>query len=308
MQEAAKETVIVVHGTYAAPQAGASLWYEPIEGVPATEGFIAKLNNALQKRGSAARCWAHCSQSGQGFHWSGENNWVARTHAAAELGNYVLKLRNEGWCCHLVAHSHGGNVVLEALPQIATALPANASVGKIVTLGTPFMDTMSPILQRIRRNRSFLTGLARIALMSYILSAVIYWSLLYFPKLIPYRDMFDTATIGIAIWTIMFLVSAIVFALLFFSRKSQTEPIFNGAAQMQPKFLAIGSVMDEPWQLLHYMRNAPNPLAVETNLIRYLISSMRSHISRGRQVARIYERKSYGDLNWRPNSFWDLCI
>jgi hypothetical protein len=198
--------------------------------------------------------------------------------------------------------------VLEALPQIATALPANASVGKIVTLGTPFMDTMSPILQRIRRNRSFLTGLARIALMSYILSAVIYWSLLYFPKLIPYRDMFDTATIGIAIWTIMFLVSAIVFALLFFSRKSQTEPIFNGAAQMQPKFLAIGSVMDEPWQLLHYMRNAPNPLAVETNLIRYLISSMRSHISRGRQVARIYERKSYGDLNWRPNSFWDLCI
>src|SRR5262249_24120196 len=164
MEEAAKETVIIVHGTYAAPKPGASRWYQPIEDVPATEGFITKLNDALQKRGSAARCWAHCSQGDQGFYWTGENKWIDRTRAASELGNYVRKLRNEGWCCHIVAHSHGGNVVLEALPQITTALPSSARLGKIVTLGTPFMDTMSPILQRIRRNQSFQSGLARIAL------------------------------------------------------------------------------------------------------------------------------------------------
>src|SRR5215813_15060379 len=35
---------------YAAPQPGASQWYQPVENVPATEGFIAKLNDALQKR------------------------------------------------------------------------------------------------------------------------------------------------------------------------------------------------------------------------------------------------------------------
>src|SRR5262249_29156484 len=127
----------------------------------------------LQKRGSAARCWAHCSQGDQGFHWSGENSWIDRTRAASELGNYVRKLRNEGWCCHIIAHSHGGNVVLEALPQITTALPSGACLGKIVTLGTPFMDTMSPILQRIKRKRSFQSGLSRIALISFILSLVI---------------------------------------------------------------------------------------------------------------------------------------
>ena len=146
MEEAAKETVIIVHGTYAAPKPGVSRWYQPAEGVPATE-FITKLNDALQKRGSAARCWAHCSQGDQGFHWSGKNSWIDRTRAASELGNYVLQPRKEGWCCHIVAHSHGGNVVLEALPQIATALPSHAPLGKIVTLGTPFMDTMSQILK-----------------------------------------------------------------------------------------------------------------------------------------------------------------
>src|SRR6516162_1968892 len=103
MEEAAKETVIVVHGTFAAPQPGASRWYQPVAGVPATEGFIAKLNDALQKQGSAARCWAHCRQGDQGFHWSGENSWVARTQAAAELRSYVLNLRNEGWCCHIAS-------------------------------------------------------------------------------------------------------------------------------------------------------------------------------------------------------------
>jgi hypothetical protein len=143
MDETAKETVIIVHGTYAAPQPGVSRWYQPAEGMPATEGFIAKLDDALQKRGSAARCWAHCSQGDQGFHWSGKNDWVERTHAASVLGDYVAKLRKEGWCCHIVAHSHGGNVVVEALPQIASAFSPNEPSGTIVTLGTPFMDTMS---------------------------------------------------------------------------------------------------------------------------------------------------------------------
>ena len=309
MEEAAKETVIVVHGTFAAPQPGASRWYQPVAGVPATEGFIAKLNDALQKQGSAARCWAHCRQGDQGFHWSGENSWVARTQAAAELRSYVLNLRNEGWCCHIVAHSHGGNVVLEALPQITTAIPFTASLGKIVTLGTPFMDTMSPIRERIRRTQRFIVGLSMIASI---------WISL-FPQIV--RVFGFAGRNVVLVGTITFLAPAIVFALLFFGRKSQTELIFNRAAQLfsrerqpdlsfnrifnsfnraaqtQLKFLAIGSLMDEPWQLLHYLRNAPNPMAVNKNLIRYLISSRRSHISVSRQIARIYGANSYRDLN-----------
>src|SRR5215831_5959864 len=159
MGESAKETVIIVHGTWAAPEPGVIRWYQPGDGATAAGGFVSKLDAALQKRGSPARCWAHCTQANQIFHWSGENSWIARTQAASELGDYVLKLRRRGWRCHIVAHSHGGNVVLEALPQITTPLLFNVlfneSLGKIVTLGTPFMDTMSPILQRIERNRRF---------------------------------------------------------------------------------------------------------------------------------------------------------
>jgi hypothetical protein len=294
MDETAKATVIIVHGTFAAPRQGVSQWYQPAEGMmPATEGFIAKLNDALQKRSSAARCWAHCSQDDQGFHWSGKNNWVDRTGAAAELGDYVLNLRKEGWCCHIVAHSHGGNAVLEALPQIAAALPFSASLGKIVTLGTPFMDTMSPILKRIGRSQRFLTGLSWIALVWilvwFILLPAIGWALSAFGFTI------NAVVLGIMM---IFPASIIVFALLFFSRKTQNaKPVLNGAAQMQPRFLAIGSRMDEAWQLLHHMRTYPDPMAVKTNLICYLFSSMQSHISLRHQIARIRGYKSYRDLN-----------
>jgi hypothetical protein len=297
MEEAAKETVIIVHGTYAAPKPGVSRWYQPVKGVPE---FITKLNDALQKRGSSARCWAHCSQGNQGFHWSGENSWIDRTRAASELGNYVLNLRKEGWLCHIVAHSHGGNVVLEALPQITSALSSSASLGKIVTLGTPFMDTMSSILQSTRRNRGFQIVLSQIAAISFITwfaFMTLYDPIVSFAQWISSaqwdRDKFSNI-ISLSIFIITFLISAIIFT---FRRKSQNaKAIFNGGAQIQPKFLAIGSVMDEPWQLLYHMRNTPNPMAVEANLIRYLISSMQSHISRSRQIGRIYEVKSYGDL------------
>jgi hypothetical protein len=303
MKEAAKETVIIVHGTFAAPEPGSSPWHQPTQDMPATEGFIAKLNDALQKRGSAARCWAHCSQGDQGFRWSGDNSWVARTRAAAELGSYVLKLRNEGWCCHIVAHSHGGNVVFEALRQIVTSLPSGAPLGKIVTLGTPFMDTMSPILERIGRRQKLTIGLSWTALFWLLLLPIIIWSSIAETGIAGFlnRSGFDAATVntlvGLAV-PMTFLSSAIIFVLLFLflSRKSQTDPLISRNPQMQPKFLAISSVMDEPWQLLNYMRNAPNPIAVKKNLILYLISSMKSHISRSRQVARIYERKSYYDL------------
>jgi hypothetical protein len=150
MEELAKETVIIVHGTYAAPKPGMTQWYQPVKGAPAAEGFIAKLDAALHKRGSPARCWAHCDEGHQFFQWSGENSWVARTSAASALGDYVERLQNEGWRCHIVAHSHGGNVVSEALPKIMTA-ELGGSSGKIVTLGTPFMDAMSPVLKRTKR-------------------------------------------------------------------------------------------------------------------------------------------------------------
>jgi len=66
---------------------------------------------------------------------------------------------------------------------------------------------------------------------------------------------------------------------------------------MQPIFLALSSLMDEPWQILHHMRNASNPMAARSNLIAYLISSTQSHISQSAQVAQIFGAKSYHEIN-----------
>ena len=60
--------------------------------------------------------------------------------------------------------------------------------------------------------------------------------------------------------------------------------------------LAIGSPTDEAWQILHHLRTIDNPLAVRSNLLRYLLSSLQSHISRSAEVARIHGAKSFRDI------------
>ena len=173
MVEEPKETVILVHGTFAAPRRGKTQWYQPCDDASAN-GFIARLNAALERRGSAARCWAHRSGEDSGFHWSGENSWIARTHAATALAAYVANLREKGWRCHIVAHSHGGNVVCEALPQIVTAQEPSSPLGNIVTLGTPFMDVMSAILQRAQLKARILETSTRMSSALFTLMFLIY--------------------------------------------------------------------------------------------------------------------------------------
>ena len=43
------------------------------------------------------------------------NNWLSRTKAAPRLRGQVQDLRSQGWKVHLVGHSHGGNVSIEAI-------------------------------------------------------------------------------------------------------------------------------------------------------------------------------------------------
>ena len=55
MEASRKETVIIVHGTWAAPELGARRWYQPVYGAPSVGGFVGKLDDALGERGSPAR-------------------------------------------------------------------------------------------------------------------------------------------------------------------------------------------------------------------------------------------------------------
>jgi hypothetical protein len=168
MEASAKETVIIVHGTNAAPDGAAPRWYQPGGGTQ--EGFVYKLDAALAKRGSKARCWAHWAKGTEIFWWSGKNSWIERTKAAAKLANYVAALRNEGWRCHIVAHSHGGNVLAEALPQITASATSAAPLGKLIALGTPFMDVMSPIMRADRGRQHIVLGITFMFAVTWLLA------------------------------------------------------------------------------------------------------------------------------------------
>jgi hypothetical protein len=288
MEKSANETVIIVHGTWAAPDPAERKWYQPNDERPCGEPFIDKLDAALKARGSSARCWAHCGPENPAFHWSGENSWIDRTLAASALADYVAKLRTEGWHCHIVAHSHGGNVLVEALPHIMTSLDSQKPQAKLVTLGTPFLDTTSPILQRIK---------TRIRLLQFV-------SWISFASVIAFATNDVRSNWKELRWNelnsdhILFGLAAVFLLAIFFGRmrRSRDERGIDDASQTQPKVLAVGSPYDEAWQILYHLRRMENPIAIKSNFFGYLFSSVRSTISQGKTVARIHGAKSFRDL------------
>jgi hypothetical protein len=73
-------------------------------------------------------------------------------------------------------------------------------------------------------------------------------------------------------------------------------PLPHTEEKRPPQLLVIGSVVDEPWQILHHLSSVENPLAVRSNPAVYLFLSVRSIISQSAMAARIYGAKSYKDL------------
>jgi hypothetical protein len=308
-----KETVIIVHGTFAAPEEGATRWYQPVAGAPASDGFIAKLDAALSLRGSPARCWAHCSESAQIFHWSGANDWVARTNAAAALRDYVAELQKQGWRCHIVAHSHGGSVVADALSN-PSAWPSGPP-GRIVTLGTPFMDTMSPIL----KSAEWREKIADIA--SWVVVAVILLVFAAFSFLVAvdyvgrplgyFRDNLFPALFT-ALVDVLVVAGVAWLVRRRYRRAARIEAPGAGRVagpKTLPEFLTMGSSMDEPWQLLHYLRNADDPLRIQSNPLSYALSVLRSNISNRSDIARIRGAKTYRDFAGKTKAaLWALHL
>jgi hypothetical protein len=134
-----RQTVIVVHGTFAAPDHRSPpelRWYQP------GGSFCREIDGQLEALGSPARTWKHLEGKPGGlFWWSGRNAWQDRSRAARELGAYLTEVARQGWRFHLVAHSHGGNVVLDALKLIGGRGSAGfPNLGAIVFIGTPFLS------------------------------------------------------------------------------------------------------------------------------------------------------------------------
>lgn len=309
MKEPSKETVIIVHGTWAAPKDGERRWYQPVDSAAAADGFVTKLDAALQKRGSSARCWAHCTQHKEPFHWSGDNSWIARTEAASALADYVTELQSQGWRCHIIAHSHGGNVVLEALPQIAATTHFKGRPGKITTLGTPFIDTKGPIIRQREEARSLRRKILILAYFAlfFAVGALLLSILedgIYSFVFNPYGFLYLTP--------IPILIGLVVYAKRpqSFGNASLDDimswpkpwnvfrrRISSPGAGINLHVLCIGSRMDEAWQILHHMRGIDNPLAVSMKLRSYLLSSLRLRMSLAIKTDAILGAQSFGDVS-----------
>jgi hypothetical protein len=82
------------------------------------------------------------------FGWSGINSHTARIAAGGDLAEFISDLRSAGHksIC-IVAHSHGGNVVLYALRSQLV----QETVRGILFLGTPFLWILSRPVERFSR-------------------------------------------------------------------------------------------------------------------------------------------------------------
>lgn len=139
----AKETVIVVHGTFSGTAPGAAPgWYAP------DQTFDRQLGQALEARGSTARCWRHLQRGEDYFHWNGANDWLSRSKATARLRQELRRLCAQGWTVHLVGHSHGGNVIIDAITDDLGRIEPWFS-GRVALLGTPIYRDSAAFSNRL---------------------------------------------------------------------------------------------------------------------------------------------------------------
>jgi hypothetical protein len=304
MENPAKETIIIVHGTWAAPtddqQPDQLCWYQiPAEGQN-KPNFVSKLNKALERRGSPARCWAHCKDNSEIFSWTGENAWIDRTRAASSLAAEINKLQADGWKCHVVAHSHGGNVIAEALPAIVPTSDRGYGLsGTITTLGTPFIDIMLPIANQNARWRKIWSIVILLMVLSGSITGYIY------------NMIAGWYSVGVGIILIIQFILLYLLSLLRQSKwrwqEVKARLLSYGEYELpsrqvgwieywkelgqqglsHPNILCVSSSMDETWQLLHHVRATPNPLAPKSGPIGYLWTARRTYIRRSLQIERI---------------------
>ncbi|GJP56296.1 hypothetical protein CLOM_g15364 [Closterium sp. NIES-68] len=123
--DASHEThyVVVVHGTFDAPPAdGSRTWYQPA--APGEQNFCSKIGALLADGPLGGGCvWRELpsalpARSGipHPFHWDGTNTHEGRVDAAHKLSRIFnfIATNDPSARIHVIAHSHGGNVLLKA--------------------------------------------------------------------------------------------------------------------------------------------------------------------------------------------------
>ena len=149
-----QDVVMLVHGTFADAESDEGhLWWQ----------IGSDFQTALADRQSAQECG---SVRFQPFHWSGENDFLRRYQAGQELFEQFDEWEEAGINYHVVAHSHGGTVLLHAL-EIASMMDTHKKRGfwafgragddfgplarlkTCITVGTPFVHFAEPRVSRL---------------------------------------------------------------------------------------------------------------------------------------------------------------
>lgn len=163
---------IIVHGTLAAAQR----WWRP--GADQGPTFADRLEDALARRGLAGTVWRPALAAGwrpDAFGWSGRNRHEDRVMGGRTLAIQLNALAetldatdDAPLVVNLVAHSHGGNVVLEALPRLAPIVRP----GRVVLLGTPLL-TFRPTLRIVRAAVALLLAFMVVSLVVFVLGSAV---------------------------------------------------------------------------------------------------------------------------------------
>jgi hypothetical protein len=170
-----RTVTLIVHGTFAA---AAKWWRLGSEG-EAT--FADRLESELSRRGLEGTVWKPALAHGftySSFAWSGRNRHSDRVKGAErlssslnELGKRVAATPTEPLMVNFVAHSHGGNVVLEAVRYLNSCV----RVSRIALLGTPLVSVRPAF--RIARFvfSAFLLGIFFLLLLYLIMQVVTFF-------------------------------------------------------------------------------------------------------------------------------------
>lgn len=144
-----RAVTLIVHGTFAAEAA----WWRLGEKGDVT--FADRLEQRLAELGSPGTVWRPALDAGfdySRFTWSGRNRDRDRRRAARQLATTLEALAKrmeatpeQPLTVDFVAHSHGGNVVLDLLGRLRGRVRA----GAIVLLGTPLI-TVRPACRAAR--------------------------------------------------------------------------------------------------------------------------------------------------------------
>jgi hypothetical protein len=163
---------IIVHGTFAT----ALRWWRP--GDAQAPSFADRLEDALARRGLPGTVWRPALAAGwspDAFAWSGRNR-----HEDRVLGGRTLAIQLNALAetldatddaplvVNVVAHSHGGNVVLEALPRLAPIVRP----GRLVLLGTPLL-TFRPTLRIVRAAVAVLLAFVVVSLLVFVVGSAV---------------------------------------------------------------------------------------------------------------------------------------